>query len=82
MRNQPSVGHYIIEGTFGIINNFLKGMFGIINNFLKSGMGWGILIIILLQCTTARAAPVQDNDSLNSTSLAKVNQTLDTSIIY
>ena len=38
-------------------------------------MGWGILIIILLQCTAARAAPMQDDHSLNSTSLAEMNQT-------
>ena len=25
--NQPNIGHYIIENTFCVINNFLKGMF-------------------------------------------------------
>ena len=55
--NQPNIGHYIIENTFGVINNFLKGMFSVMHSFLKNGLGWGILIIILIQCTAARAAP-------------------------
>ena len=75
IKNQPSVGHQIIEGTFGIINNFLKGIFGVIQSFLKSGMGWGIIIIVLLQCTAARAAPMQGNDSLSFTPIAEMNQT-------
>ena len=75
IKNQPSAGHQIIEGTFGVINNFLKGMFGIMQSFLKSGMGWGIIIIILLQCTAARAAPIQGNDSLSPTPITEMNQT-------
>ena len=62
--DQPNIGHYIIENTFCVINNFLKGMF-------KSGMGWGILIIILIQCTAA----LQANDSLSLSQMEEMNQT-------
>ena len=73
--NQPNIGHYIIENTFGVINNFLKGMFSVMHSFLKSGMGWGILIIILIHCTAARAAPMHADDSLSPNPTEVINQT-------
>ena len=67
--NQPYIGHHII------FNNFMNNMFSIMHSFLKSGLGWGIIIIILTQCTAARAAPMQANDSLSLSPPGEMNQT-------
>ena len=46
------------------------------HSFLKTGLGWGIIIIILTQCTAARAAPMQANDSLILSPPGEMDHTL------
>ena len=54
---------YILEKTLATSTIILKGMSEIIHNCIQNGMGWGILIIILLHCASARAAPMEVNGS-------------------
>ena len=61
--SQFNTSRYILEKALTPSNIILKGMSEIIRNCIQNGMGWGILIIILVHCASARAAPMEVNGS-------------------
>ena len=63
--NQFILDQQIIDIVFTFFETYIKELFRIINILIKNGMGWGMLLIILLLCTAAKVAPSEFNGALS-----------------
>jgi hypothetical protein len=68
-----NISRYLMENIIHDSAQITREIFKAIHKCLSMNMGWGVLAIIFLLCTTAKAAPMD----LNETKIMEVNGTFD-----